>query len=62
MAIAFRREGIPAATISIPTRYIHSPVEVLNVEDAVNASKLLKAVLERTTPAVIDSFLDKRIK
>lgn len=62
MAIAFRREGIPAATISIPTRYVHSPVEVLNVEDAVNASRLLKIVLERTTPDIVDKFLDKKVK
>ncbi|ABP50050.1 MAG: M42 family metallopeptidase [Pyrobaculum sp.] len=62
MAIAFRREGVPAAVISVPTRYIHSPVEVLDVEDAVNAAKLLKATLERTTPEIVEKFLDKRVK
>ncbi len=62
MAIAFRREGVPAAAISIPTRYVHSPVELLDVRDAVNAATLLRHVIEKTTPPVIDRFLDRRIK
>ncbi|MEM1616231.1 M42 family metallopeptidase [Pyrobaculum sp.] len=62
MAIAFRREGIPSAVISLPSRYVHSPVEVISLKDAVNAARLLAAVLERTTPADIESFLDKKIK
>lgn len=39
----------PAAAISIPTRYIHSPVEVLRLDDAINAAKLLAASLRRMT-------------
>lgn len=38
--IALNKEGVPAATISIPSRYIHSPVEVIHLADLVNASKL----------------------
>ena len=46
-AIQLRREGIPSCTISVPTRYIHSPVETLNLKDAVNAAKLLAAAVKR---------------
>ncbi|MEM2135838.1 MAG: M42 family metallopeptidase [Candidatus Jordarchaeaceae archaeon] len=45
-AAATSRGGVPSATISIPTRYIHSPVEVLSLEDLSNAVKLLKLSLE----------------
>lgn len=62
MAIAFRREGVPAAAISIPTRYVHSPVELVDLSDVLNASKLLKNVLEKTPPDIIDKFLDRRVK
>jgi endoglucanase len=62
MAIAFRREGIPAVALSIPTRYVHSPVELLDVSDAVNAATLLRHVIEKTPPQVIDKFLERRVK
>ncbi len=45
--IALARGGVPAAVLSIPTRYIHTPVEVLNLKDVENAIKLLKLSLER---------------
>ncbi len=44
--INLTREGIPATTISIPARYIHSPVEMIDISDAENAVKLLEAVVE----------------
>ncbi len=62
MAIAFRREGVPAVALSIPTRYVHSPVELLDVRDAVNAATLLRQVIEKTPPPVIDKFLERRVK
>jgi putative aminopeptidase FrvX len=62
MAVAFRREGIRAAALSIPTRYVHSPVELLDVSDAVDAATLLRHVIEKTPPLVIDKFLDRRVK
>ena len=33
--------GIPTAIVNIPRRYAHSPVEVLNLNDVVNAQRLL---------------------
>jgi putative aminopeptidase FrvX len=56
MAIAFRREGVSAVALSIPTRYVHSSVELLDVSDAVDAATLLRHVVEKTPPLVIDKF------
>jgi len=46
-AIMVSREGVPVATISIPCRYIHSPIEVLDIKDAVYASKLLASFIRK---------------
>ncbi|WP_069806519.1 M42 family metallopeptidase [Vulcanisaeta thermophila] len=62
LGIAFRRDGIPATTISIPTRYVHSPVELLNVNDAVNAALLLARALERADDKLISELREKSIK
>ena len=44
--IHLTREGVPSGVISIPTRYAHS-YEVLDVNDAVNAVKLLTATVRK---------------
>ncbi len=45
-AIHLTREGIPSTVLSVATRYIHSPVEVLDLADLQHCSDLLaKAVL-----------------
>ena len=46
-AIHLTRGGIPSTTISPPTRYIHSPVEVLDIADIECGVKLLVAALKR---------------
>ena len=46
-AIHLTREGIPSGVVSIPTRYIHSPVEVAKLEDIENTIKLLVGVVEK---------------
>jgi len=43
--IALTREGVPSGVISIPTRYIHSPVSMLSLEDAEDAVKLACAAI-----------------
>jgi endoglucanase len=40
-AIQLAREGKAAALVSIPSRYMHSPAEVICLKDAENAAKLL---------------------
>jgi len=45
-AIHLTKGGIPSTSLSIPTRYIHSPVEVLDVRDIEAAVELLIAALK----------------
>ena len=40
-AIHLTKGGIPSTTISIATRYIHSPVEVLDLEDIEEGVRLI---------------------
>lgn len=44
--ILITREGVPSGAISVPTRYIHSPTSMLDLEDTENTIKLLVAVIQ----------------
>ena len=46
-AIHLERGGIPSTTLSIASRYIHSPVEVVDVRDIEDGVRLLVHALER---------------
>lgn len=46
-AIHLTRQGIPTGVISPPSRYIHTPVSVVSLEDVENTVKLILAVLKR---------------
>ncbi|BAW31260.1 MAG TPA: M42 family metallopeptidase [Methanothermobacter sp.] len=46
-AIHLTRAGIPAGVVSVPTRYIHTPVSVASMDDIKNTVKLLIKALER---------------
>jgi putative aminopeptidase FrvX len=46
-AIHLAREGVPSVTVSVPCRYIHSPVCLLSLEDFENTVRLMKATLGR---------------
>jgi len=41
-AIHMSREGVPSITLSVPCRYIHSPVALLNLSDFANTVRLLQ--------------------
>jgi putative aminopeptidase FrvX len=41
------REGVATGLVSIPTRYIHTPTEVLSLDDVENAVRLLVAVANK---------------
>lgn len=41
------RGGVPSGVISIPSRYVHSPSEMVDINDVENSIKLLVAVLEK---------------
>ncbi len=40
-------EGVPAINIGIPARYIHSATSIVNLDDFLNASKLVAGVIKR---------------
>ncbi len=44
-AIQLSRGGVAAALISVPTRYMHSPVETIALQDAENTVKLIAETL-----------------
>ncbi|HTX89875.1 MAG TPA: M42 family metallopeptidase [Anaerolineales bacterium] len=44
-AIQLARGGVPAGCLSVPTRYIHSPSEMVDYGDVQNSVKLLTALL-----------------
>ncbi|TDQ69543.1 endoglucanase [Methanimicrococcus blatticola] len=46
-AIHLTKEGIPTGTIQIATRYIHSPVEVVDLNDIEESVELTVAAIER---------------
>jgi tetrahedral aminopeptidase len=47
MAMQTSREGIPAGVISIPTRYVHTPSEMVDFNDVQNSVKLLVSLLSK---------------
>jgi endoglucanase len=52
-AIHTANSGIPAAVVSVPCRYIHSPAAVMNLDDYDHTLALLKAALENLSAAVL---------
>ncbi|MEX0568209.1 MAG: M42 family metallopeptidase, partial [Candidatus Njordarchaeota archaeon] len=61
-AIQLTKEGVPTGAISIPTRYIHSPAEIVNLNDVVNAIRLLAAFTQRLHRDWIKTNLKTQIK
>lgn len=46
-AIQLTRMGVPSGCLSIPTRYVHSPSEMVDYRDVQNAIRLLVALLSK---------------
>jgi tetrahedral aminopeptidase len=44
-AVQLTRAGVPAGTLSIPCRYVHSPSEMVDYDDVQNAVRLMVALL-----------------
>jgi putative aminopeptidase FrvX len=49
-AIHLSRAGVPTAVVSIPLRYMHSPVEMVQLDDVENTARLLAAFAQRLDP------------
>jgi putative aminopeptidase FrvX len=48
-AVHLSREGVPTALVSIPIRYMHSPVELVQLDDVEACAKLIAAAALRLT-------------
>jgi putative aminopeptidase FrvX len=49
-ALHLSRGGIPCGGVSLPLRYMHSPVEMVQLDDVENAAKLIAAMAQRLEP------------
>jgi len=49
-AIQISRRGVAAALVSIPNRYMHSPIEMISLEDVEHAAALLAQVILAIKP------------
>ena len=47
MSMQLTKEGVPAGCLSIPSRYVHQPGQIVDASDSRNAVELLKAFLEK---------------
>ena len=45
--MSLSRQGVPSGTVSVATRYIHSPVGMLSLEDVENSAKLTAAAIQK---------------
>jgi len=45
--MSLTRQGVPSGTVSIATRYIHSPVGMLSLKDMENSAKLTVAAIQK---------------
>ena len=49
-AVHLSRAGVPTGVVSIPLRYMHSPVELVQLDDVHNAARLIAAFAQRLGP------------
>jgi putative aminopeptidase FrvX len=49
-AVHLSRAGVPCGLVSVPLRYMHSPVEMVQLEDVDNAARLIAAFIRRLDP------------
>jgi len=45
--IHLTKKGVPSGVVSIPCRYIHSPLSILNINDLENTIKLITAFMQK---------------
>jgi putative aminopeptidase FrvX len=49
-AVHLARAGIPTGVVSVPLRYMHSPVELVQLDDVQNAARLIAAFAQSLGP------------
>ncbi len=52
-AIHLAREGVPSVSLSVPGRYLHTPLSIARADDWRHLIRLMRASLEAWTPAVL---------
>ncbi|MEA3350655.1 MAG: M42 family peptidase [Chloroflexota bacterium] len=55
-ALQVAREGIPTMVVSIPLRYMHTPVEVISMKDVKRAGRLLAEFVAELEPDFINTL------
>jgi tetrahedral aminopeptidase len=55
-AIQVAAEGIPSMVLSIPLRYMHTPVEMVAIKDIRRAGRLLAEFITRLAPDTMNTF------
>ncbi len=51
-AVHMSRAGVPTAVVSVPLRYMHSPVEMVALDDVASCARLVAAFAQRLEPGV----------
>ena len=51
-AMQISRAGMATGLISVPLRYMHTPSEIMALDDIDNAARLMAGFVERVTPAI----------
>jgi endoglucanase len=51
-AIHISRAGVPTGVVSVPLRYMHTPVEMVQLDDVHNAARLIAAFARRLEPGM----------
>ena len=51
-AIHLSRAGVPSGLVSVPCRYMHSPIEMVSIADVDGAARLIAAFARRLEPGV----------
>lgn len=60
--IALNKEGVPAGVVSVPARYIHSPVEVIDLNDLAHTVVLVRSFIEKIDSSWVKSLKGKVVK
>jgi putative aminopeptidase FrvX len=51
-ALQLNRAGVATGLVSVPLRYMHTPNEIMNLDDIENAALLIAGFCERVTPEI----------